>query len=200
MKCQQIEQWLSDSADGAISEKEKAIIEAHLATCPACRIFWSQIQQIDEEARKLDAPQVSPERSREFSSRLRSALVEIEEGKNGGILHAFRNKWVFVPASVIMVSLFVLIFVFYDNRDFQEEESYVFSFGNIMEEIYRDMGNDPALQEAFHSLVSASLNEMLAPPDWDETLGWEDDIFLWEGLSEEELENLKPEIKKEKNS
>jgi hypothetical protein len=196
MKCQQIEQWLSDSVDGAISEKEKAIIEAHLATCSACRTFRNQIEQIDEEARKMDAPEVSPEQSREFSSRLRSALVEIEEGKNRGVLHAFRNKWVFVPASVIMVSLFVLIFVFYDNRDFQEEEFFVFSFGNIMEEIYRDMGNDPALQEAFHSIVSALLNEMLTPPDWEEMLRWEDDLLVWEELSEEELRNLMTEIKK----
>jgi hypothetical protein len=200
MKCQQIEQWLSDSVDSAISEKEKALIEAHLATCSACRTFRNQIEEIDEEARKMDAPESSPERSREFSSQLRSALVEIEEGKNRGILHAFRNKWVFVPASVIMVSLFILIFVFYEKRDFQEEESYVFSFGNIMEEIYRDMGNDPALQEAFLSIVSASLNEMLALPDWDETLGWEDDLLVWEELSEEELRNLMPEIKKDRNS
>ena len=201
MKCQQIEQWLSDSIDGAIPGKRKAIIEIHLETCSACRTFRDQIEQIDEEARKMDAPEVSPEQSREFSLRLRSTLIEMEEGKNKGVLHAFRNKWVFVPASVIMVSLFVLIFVFYERKDFQAEESYVFSFGNAVEEIYQDIGGDMALQEAFHSLVSASLNEMLAPPDLVEILGWEDDLFLWEELSEEELGNLRPEkIKKDRNS
>ena len=200
MRCQKIEKWVSDCADGAISKRKKAKIEAHIEVCSACRTFRNQIEQIDEEARKMDVPEVSPEQSRDFSSRLRSALVEIEEGKNRGVLHAFRNKWVFIPASAIMVSLFILIFVCDDKGNFQEEESYVFSFGNIMEEIYRDMGNDPALQEAFHSLVSASLNEMLAPPDWDETSGWEDDVFFWEELSEEELGNLKPAIKKDRNS
>ena len=199
MKCQQIEQWLSDSVDGAISEKEKAVIEAHIATCPACRTFRNQIEQINEEARNLEAPDVSPEQSREFSSRLRSALAEIEEEKSKGVLHAFRNKWVFVPASVIMISLFILIFVFYEKGDFQDDEFYVFSFGDAVEEIYLEIGDNAALLEKFNHLISASINEMLLTPDWDETLGWEDDLFFWEELSEEELGNLESEIKKDRN-
>jgi hypothetical protein len=200
MKCQQIEQWLSDSVDGAISKKKKTLIEAHIATCHACRVFRDQIEQINEEAKSLDVPAVSPAQSREFSSRLRSALIEIEEEKNKGVLHVFRNKWVFVPASVIMISLFILIFVFYEKGDFQYEEFYVFSFGNAVEEIYQEMGSELVLQQAFNSLVSASINEMLITADWDETLNLEDDLLLLEEFSEEELGNLEPEIKKDRNS
>lgn len=200
MKCQQIERWLSDSVDGAISKKEKAIIEAHIETCPVCRAFRNQIEKINEEAKNLYAPEVSPAQSREFVSRLRSALIEIGEEKNKGVLHVFRNKWVFVPASVIMISLFILIFVFYEKGDFQYEEFSVFSFGNAVEEIYQDMGSDLVLQQAFNSLVSASINEMLITVDWDETLNLEDDLLLWEEFSEEELGNLEPEIKKDRNS
>ncbi|UCE41997.1 MAG: zf-HC2 domain-containing protein [Candidatus Aminicenantes bacterium] len=200
MKCRQIEQWLSDSVDGAISEKKKAIIESHITTCPACLAFQDQIEKINEEARNLDALEMSPAQSREFSSRLKSALIEMEEGQSQGVLHAFRNKWVFVPASLIMISLFILIFVFYEKGDFQDEEFYVFSFGNAVEEINRDMGNDLILQEAFHSLVSASINEMLITADWDEMLIWEGEFFFWEEFSEEELGNLEPEIKKDRNS
>jgi predicted anti-sigma-YlaC factor YlaD len=200
MKCQQIEQWLSDSIDGAISKKEKALIEAHIKTCPACRAFRGQIEQINEEAKSLVAPEVPPAQSREFSSRLISALIEIEEEKNKGVLHVFRNKWVFVPASVIMISLFILIFVFYKKGDFQEEEFYVFSLGNAVEKIYQEMGSDLVLQEAFDSLVSASINEMLITADWDETLNLEDGLFLWEEFSEEKLGNLEPETKKDRNS
>ena len=200
MKCQQIERWLSDSVDGAISKKEKAIIEAHIETCPACRAFRNQIEKINEEAKNLDAPEVSPVQSQEFVSRLRSALIGIGEEKNKGVLHVFRNKWVFVPASIIMISLFVLIFVFYEKRDFQYEEFSVFSFGNAVEEIYQDMGSDLVLQHAFNSLVSASINEMLITAEWDETLNLEDGLILWEKFSEEELGNFEPEIKKDRNS
>ncbi len=199
MKCQQIERWLSDSVDGAISKKEKAIIEAHIETCPACRTFRNQIQKINEEAKNLDAPEVSPAQSREFVSRLRSALIEIGEEKNKGVLHVFRNKWVFVPASVILVSLFILIFVFYEKRDFQYEEFSVFSFGNAVEEIYQDMGSDLVLQQAFNSLVSASINEMLITAELDETLNLEDGFLLWEEFSEEGLGNLESQIKKDRN-
>lgn len=199
MKCQQIERWLSDSVDGAISKKEKAIIEAHIETCPACRTFRNQIQKINEEAKNLDAPEVSPAQSREFVSRLRSALIEIGKEKNKGVLHVFRNKWVFVPASVILVSLFILIFVFYEKRDFQYEEFSVFSFGNAVEEIYQDMGSDLVLQQAFNSLVSASINEMLITAELDETLNLEDGFLLWEEFSEEGLGNLESQIKKDRN-
>ncbi len=199
MKCQQIERWLSDSVDGAISKKEKAIIEAHIETCPACRTFRNQIQKINEEAKNLDAPEVSPAQGREFVSRLRSALIEIGEEKNKGVLHVFRNKWVFVPASVILVSLFILIFVFYEKRDFQYEEFSVFSFGNAVEEIYQDIGSDLVLQQAFNSLVSASINEMLITAELDETLNLEDGLLLWEEFSEEGLGNLESQIKKDRN-
>jgi hypothetical protein len=199
MKCQQIERWLSDSVDGAISKKEKAIIEVHIETCHACLAFRNQIQKINEEAKNLDAPEVSPAQSREFVSRLRSALIEIGEEKNKGVLHVFRNKWVFVPASVIMISLFILIFVFYEKRDFQYEEFSVFSFGNAVEEIYQDMGSDLVLQQAFNSLVSASINEMLITAELDETLNLEDGLLLWEEFSEEELGNLESQIKKDRN-
>lgn len=200
MKCQQIERWLSDSVDGPISKKEKAIIEAHIETCTACRAFRNQIEKINEEAKNLDAPEVSPAQSREFVSRLRSALIEIGEEKNKGVLHVFRNKWVFVPASVIMISLFILIFVFYEKGDFQYEEFSVFSFGNAVEEIYQDIGSDLVLQKAFNSLVSASINEMLITADWDEMLNLEDDLLLWEEFSEEGLGNLELELKKDRNS
>jgi hypothetical protein len=199
MKCQQIERWLSDSVDGAISKKEKAIIEAHIETCPACRTFRNQIQKINEEAKNLDAPEVSPAQGREFVSRLRSALIEIGKEKNKGVLHVFRNKWVFVPASVILVSLFILIFVFYEKRDFQYEEFSVFSFGNAVEEIYQDIGSDLVLQQAFNSLVSASINEMLITAELDETLNLEDGLLLWEEFSEEGLGNLESQIKKDRN-
>jgi hypothetical protein len=199
MKCQQSERWLSDSVDGAISKKEKAIIEAHIETCPACRTFRNQIKKINEEAKNLDAPEVSPAQSREFVSRLRSALIEIGKEKNKGVLHVFRNKWVFVPASVILVSLFILIFVFYEKRDFQYEEFSVFSFGNAVEEIYQDMGSDLVLQQAFNSLVSASINEMLITAELDETLNLEDGFLLWEEFSEEGLGNLESQIKKDRN-
>ena len=199
MKCQQIERWLSDSVDGAISKKEKAIIEVHIETCPACRTFRNQIQKINEDAKNLDAPEVSPAQSREFVSRLRSALIEIGKEKNKGVLHVFRNKWVFVPASVILVSLFILIFVFYEKRDFQYEEFSVFSFGNAVEEIYQDLGSDLVLQQAFNSLVSASINEMLITAELDETLNLEDGFLLWEEFSEEGLGNLESQIKKDRN-
>lgn len=200
MKCVRIQQWVSDMIDGEMSKEIKKKIDAHLDTCPACRAFQDQIVRINEEMRSLDVPELSPTQSLEFTTRLRSTISKLGEKRENGILHLFRRKWVFVPASVIMISLFILIFVFYDRRDFQDEEFYVFSFGNAVEEIYQDIGSDLVLQQAFNSLVSASISEMLIAADWDETMNLEDDLLLWEEFSEEELGNLEPEIKKDRNS
>lgn len=140
MKCQRIEQWLSDSIDGEISRREEARIRDHIATCDSCRAFRDQIEKINEEAKNMAEKEVSSAQAQEFASRLRSSLIEMDREKGGGILHVFRNKWVFIPASVIMISLFILIFVFYEKGDFQDEENYVFSFGNVVEDIYLEMG------------------------------------------------------------
>jgi hypothetical protein len=200
MKCEKIQHWLSDSVDGEIQKGKKADIDAHLDSCPSCRAFLDQITQIDEEARSFDVPGLSPMKSGEFASRLKSAISELEEKSEGGILHVFRKKWIFVPASVFLLSLFILTFVFYEKRDFKAEEVYVFSLGKVVEEIYQVMGNDLVLEEAFHSLLSASINKMLITADWDERLNSEDDLFLWEEFSEEELEILEQEIKRDNNS
>jgi hypothetical protein len=200
MKCEKIQRWLSDSIDGEIPKGKKAEIEAHLDSCPSCRVFLNQITLIDVEVKNLEVPEQSPPHSAEFTSKLRSAIAEQEDKSEDGILHVFRKKWVFVPASVFLVTLFILIFVFYEKGDFQDEELYVFSFGKAVEEIYQDMGSEMTLQEAFHSLVSASINEMLITADWDERLNWEDDLLLWEEFSEEEMGIFEKEIKRDNNS
>ncbi len=200
MKCSKVERWISDSVDGEISGRKKEEISAHIESCPACRAFRDQLMQIDDETKTLGFPGMSAEHSREFSIRLRSAILDIEEKRKGGILHAFRNKWVFVPTSLVLVSLFILIFIFYDRGDFQEEEIYVFSFGTAVEEIYQEIGDDAALQEEFNHLISASINEMLFMPGWDEGLGLEDSAFFWEEFTEEETKHLDAEIKIERNS
>ena len=200
MKCQKIQRWLSDSVDGEISQSKNDMIAAHIETCPACRDFRDQIKQISDEVRGLDIPGMSVTQSREFSRRLRSTIEDFEEKKEEGILHVFRNKWIFIPASLVLVSLFILIFIFYDRGDFQDEELYVLSFGKAVEEIYREIGDDAALQEEFNHLISASINEMLLLQDWEETLPLEDAVFLWEEYAEEETKHLDTKIKKERNS
>lgn len=193
MKCQKIQRWLSDSVDGEISRSKNEEIATHIETCPACRAFRDQIMQISDEVGALDAPGMSPTQSREFSTRLSSTIAYLEEKKGEGILHVFRNKWVFVPASLVLVSLFILIFIFYDRGSFQDEKLYVFSFGKAVEEIYREIGDDVALQEEFNHLISVSINEMLLPQDWNEDLHLEDALFLWEEFAEEDTKHLDTE-------
>jgi hypothetical protein len=200
MKCKKIQRWLSDSLDGEMPKGIKTEVDAHLGSCSSCRAFLDQISRIDVEARGLDSLDMSPTPTGEFTARLKSAISDLEEKSQGGILHVFRRKWIFVPASVFLVSLFILIFVFYERGDFREEDVYVFSLGKVMEEIYREMGSDLVLQDAFHSLLAASIDEMLLSADTDEGLYWGDDLSLWEEFSDEDMDILAPEIKKNNDS
>lgn len=67
------------SDDQLVTQARKVDIEAHLDFCPSCQAFLDQITLIDEEVRSLVVPELSSPSSGEFSSRLRSAIIKLEE-------------------------------------------------------------------------------------------------------------------------
>ena len=80
----------------------------------------------------------------------------------------------------------------------QEMELYVFSFGDAVEDIYREIGENIELERAFNTQILASIDNLISPVSWTEEQSRQDDIFLWEDFSEEELKFLESAIKKEK--
>ena len=77
-------------------------------------------------------------------------------------------------------------------------ELYAFSFSDAVEDIYWEIGDDIKLERAFNSQILASIDRLISPMDWAERPRREDDFFLWEDFSEEELKFLESAIEKEK--
>ena len=51
MKCDSVHELLSAAADGEASNSERALIEAHLAGCSACRTHTERIERVDRLVR-----------------------------------------------------------------------------------------------------------------------------------------------------
>ncbi|MEN6349124.1 MAG: zf-HC2 domain-containing protein [Syntrophomonas sp.] len=79
MKCEQIRSLLSPYIDGMTDNKEKQVVEAHLAVCPECRKQKEDYLSLCEIMHKMDTHQV-PE---QFSADLHRRLLD-EQNKIWG--------------------------------------------------------------------------------------------------------------------
>lgn len=198
MRCKTVEKWISDSLDKNVSERKTLQIEKHVKDCPGCRAFHDNILQIESETKNLETTEVSPAYKQEFANRLKSKILSLERKEKKEELPFFKQKWIFAASAFLMVTVLGFVFFLSMPEKIQEKEFYVFSFDEAVEEVYREIGDDIDLERAFNSQILASINNLLSPSAWAEEQRTEDDLFLWEGLTDEELKFLESAIKKEK--
>ena len=61
MACPEFEDLILDYCEAAASSADRALLEAHIAVCPACRSSLAQQQELDLRlAKSLAAPSLSP--------------------------------------------------------------------------------------------------------------------------------------------
>ena len=96
-----IQEKLSPYIDGLLTDKERALIEAHLSSCPECRNFHKDLVRLREGLIKL--PKIkAPDH---FELRLRRALRdEIERDKEQNIIGSQENYEKGFKARVIKFS------------------------------------------------------------------------------------------------
>jgi len=61
LSCQEIVELVTDYLEGALPAGDRARFDAHLATCPHCRIYLQQMRQTIAGMGHLPAAAVSPE-------------------------------------------------------------------------------------------------------------------------------------------
>ena len=74
---------------------------------------------------------------------------------------------------------------------------YVFSLENSLASIYMEIGDDSELEELFNSILVESIDEYLEDSEWMERPDYLENLLLWEDFTEEEIEFLESEIKKD---
>lgn len=195
MNCTKIEKWLSDRIDGELSERKTRAIEAHLEKCASCRSYAASLEKIHDEATSLERVEVSPAFWEGFASRLKANLESSRKERKEKRALVLSWNWVWSGAAllaVVAVGLYLLLF-----QSPQPQEMYVFSLENSLASIYQEIGDDSELEELFNSILVESIDEYLEDSEWKERPDFLENLLLWEGLTEEEIEFLESEIKKD---
>lgn len=198
MGCKKIQKWISDNIDGELSEKKKKILEEHLKKCASCRSYTRNLERIHNESNSLEMSKVSPAYWEEFNSRLKMKISSFQPEKGKGIPPLLRWKWVWTGAAFIFVIVVGLFLYLTHNR--VPQEVYIFSFENSLGQIYQEIDSDSELEDLFNSFILASIGETLGDSGEDIRPGFYESPLFWENFTEEEMEFLESEIKKDAKS
>lgn len=197
MRCEKIKKWISDKLDGELSEERKKLLEAHFHRCELCRLYAENLEKIHEDAQSLEVPHIFPDYWKDFDFRLKTKISSCEQDKSRRVPLFLRWKWVLASAALIFV---FFISFFYLAQIKAPQEVYILSFEDTFERIYNEISNDPELEELFNSVILASLDENVN--DFSRIISpevYETPLF-WEGVTEEEMDFLEIEIKKDTKS
>jgi hypothetical protein len=194
MNCKKYEQWISNGLDGALSLQKKKSLEAHLAQCPECRAYHRHLGRIQAEALRLKITEPSPQYWEEFSTILERKLKTSQPAKDAP--RPFRLGWKWAWAGLPVLLALALSLVFFRNR-IQAPEHDVFWFEACLNRLYLEIGDDATLEDNFNRVILGSLGEGLYSEALEERVLLPHDPWLWESLSDEELQLVEQEIKRE---
>lgn len=209
MKCRRFEKWISDSLDGALSEKKKERLDAHLKSCAHCQAYKNRMLALQGEAGHiaLEEQALAPEHWHGFSDRLQARLAaadqEYIEKKSVRRIRGLGQNWVtrnwrwaaasgFAAAAVVLAILVLPPFIVREPAQY-----YVFSLEETLAQVDMEMGTDLELEAAFNSLLQTAIETEVENIDLGiEPVYWENPLE-YEDLSQEELLYLEAEIRKE---
>ncbi len=103
MKCDLPVELLSGYLDGELDEQQRARVESHLKTCPACQEELEALRQIDEHVRN----RVYEEPSREFVFTLNRRIMD--KVRTAPRRSFFKLTPIFAPAAAALLILAILI-------------------------------------------------------------------------------------------
>jgi hypothetical protein len=194
MRCEKVKKWISDKLDGELSEERKKLLEAHFHRCEGCRLYAENLEKIHKNARSLEVPNIFPDYWKDFDFRLKIKISSCEQDESRRVPFFLGWKWILASAALIFV--FFLSF-FYLARIKTPQEVYILSFEDTFEQIYNEISSDPELEELFNSVILASLGENV--DDFSRIIRSEfyETSLFWEGVTEEEMDFLEIEIKKD---
>jgi hypothetical protein len=194
MRCEKVKKWISDKLDGELSEERKKLLEAHFHRCEGCRLYAENLEKIHKNTRSLEVPNIFPDYWKDFDFRLKTKISSCEQDESRRVPFFLGWKWILASAALIFV--FFLSF-FYLARIKTPQEVYILSFEDTFEQIYNEISSDPELEELFNSVILASLGENV--DDFSRIIRSEfyETSLFWEGVTEEEMDFLEIEIKKD---
>jgi anti-sigma factor RsiW len=201
MRCRAIQRAISDEIDGSLSLRRRRRLDRHLASCPSCREYRSDLGGLQARAAHPPNPAVSPGYWEASLERLRAKL-EAERRPDPGrsrprtaaISAVPRWAWAAVPA---VLAAAAGLFVVLRPSPLTVAERLPLAHEEATGRLVAMIGDDEALEAKFVDLIQASILEDAAVEIREPRLLLYGDSRFLDGLSEEELQKLETRLAKE---
>ncbi len=196
MRCETARKWISDGRDGALKPDRRLRLERHLSGCRACRSYEADLARIEDEARAVSDPGLAREDWEDFGRRLEARLAAASGGRTSATPAApFRWKWAWAGLLVLAaVGTYLAVL-----RPRTAPWPVVLSPDDAVAQVLRDIGNNPDLEAAFNRQILVSIQESVPARPEEAFFRFEDNPFVWLGMSNEELRLIEADLKKEPN-
>jgi len=203
MRCKKTEKWISDGIDGNLSPRKQEALAAHLAKCAACRAYRLRLGKIEEGAKSLSAPSLSPEFWRTLIERLKTNLEAAPSAKHKepdlrprqapAFFPAMRWAWA-GGASLLAVAVGLYFMIFAARTPL---EIYHFTFEETVNGLYETIGDNSDLESEFNTMLQASISEHADESAVEIKHLLYGNSFFIESLSDEEINLLDSHLKSE---
>lgn len=194
MRCETMKRKLSDDLDGTLSPRRKARLEAHLRECPSCRAYGADILRLQEGAAQTEGR--SPEYWAGFEKRLASKLASVEPVPMTAGGPAFLRRRVIWTAASFLALVAVGTYFALIRPGGNPAAAWV-PYEDPMVPLLQEAESDLEFGNLVNREILASIEDMTLVPEAETAFPSADDPLFWEGLSEDELELIAAELKKE---
>jgi len=202
MRCRKSEKWISDGIDGNLAVRKRRKLDAHTEACGSCRAYRFHLGKLQDEAKRLPGPALSPEYWQDSIARLQANLAGTGPAGQKEFKLRPRQAPAFFPgprwawagaASVLAVGL-GFYFMLFQGRGFLETSPL--AFGDQVNTLYETIGDNTDLEETFNSLLHQTIVETAGEPSHEIKHLLYGNAFFLDSLTDEEVQILDAEISK----
>jgi anti-sigma factor RsiW len=196
MNCEKARKWISDGRDGALRAGRAARLERHLRTCRGCRSYRDDVARIEDLVEAAPAMEPGPDYWQDFNRRLEARLREgAPVSSREKATASARWKWAWAGASFLVLAFVGVSLVILRPRP--APGPVVLSAEEVLTRVFGEIGGDEELEASFDREILASIRESMAVRPEEAFFRFDDNPFVWEGMSEEELRFIETELEKE---
>jgi anti-sigma factor RsiW len=196
MNCEKARKWISDGYDGALRAGRAARLERHLRACPGCRSYRDDLTRIEEMVGAGIVPERGPDYWQDFGRRLDARLRAAAPAPcRGNVVAHVRSKWAWAGACLLVLAVVGAYLVVLRPRPLPGP--VVLSAEEILTHVFSEIDSDEEFEASFNREILASIRETVAVRPEEAFLRFDDNPFVWEGMSDEELRLVETELERE---
>ena len=202
MRCRKSEKWISDGIDGNLAVRKRRKLDAHTEACGSCRAYRFHLGKLQDEAKRLPGPALSPEYWQDSIARLQANLARTGRAEQQEFKLRPRQapaffrgpRWAWAGAASFLAVGLGFYLVLFQGRGLLETSPLAFS--DQINRLYEKIGDNVDLETEFNALIHASILEEAGELSGEvKHLLYGNTHFL-DSLSDEEVQILDAEISK----